>query len=144
MQQDAIRLKYIVLGWRHTLFCHVCRSQDSQWSSRARNEAELLLQLKHDSPKGNPHHTCPTASCDLPLPPLHHYPLFPRPSQLRLLLLSSLPKGSCGNAARKKGAQLRRWLLPWPVNYKGNFSPWITVSMNESLGMPQKSFSLHL
>ena len=46
MQQDAIRLKQIVLGWRHTLFCHVCGSQDSRWSSRARNEAEFLLRLQ--------------------------------------------------------------------------------------------------
>lgn len=57
MQQYAVRLKYTVLGRRCPLFCHVCGSQDSRRSSRARNEVELLLNFKHDSPKGNPHHT---------------------------------------------------------------------------------------
>lgn len=46
MQQDALRLKYIALGWRHAPFCHVCGSRDSRWSSRARNQAEILLRLQ--------------------------------------------------------------------------------------------------
>lgn len=88
---------------------------------------------------------CPTVSSDLlPLPPLHHQPLFPFLSQLLLLPLSSLPKRSYGNGGGKKGGQLRQGLLPWPVNCDSNFSPRIIASMNEGLGMPQKPFSLHL
>lgn len=55
MEQDATRLGYIALGWRHTLFCHVCGNQTGA------AEPEVMLSFcsdsKHHAPRGNPQFT---------------------------------------------------------------------------------------
>lgn len=145
MQQDAIRLKYIVLGGRHTLFHHVCGSQDSQWRSRARNEAELLLQLQTwFSQRKSSSHFVPLQ----PVTSSHYHCCITNHFSLARASSSSsrfpfCPRGAVGMLVGRREASCGGDCFPGRSTTKATSSSWITVSRNKSLGMPQKPSSLH-
>lgn len=120
-QQDATRLKYIVLHSRQTLSCRVCRSQDSveqqrqKWSrvsfdSPQRKSSAHFVPL-HPVTSSHYHH-CITnhfaliragSSCS-------HFPLYPRGA-----VGTSVGKREAAVGIASMSAQLQQQL--WPTNY---------------------------
>lgn len=103
-EQDATRLGCVALGWGHRVFCHVCGSQGSRWSSRASRDAECCSACRICVPQEIPAHWVPlppVTSSHCPTAPLAAPPS-PRPAALAPLPPG--PRGALGMLAGRREA----------------------------------------